>query len=223
MGIKIPGNSALFETSYGEEFPVEQFYVTLFEEVASMFENKETYSPSVLSYFYANGFSVSNSIDIEKTKHAHNVKLLVLVNKPKKIIILASLNDEKKDTLVTLSYYYDCTIGPIQIQLEFNEIRKHKKEKKKFNINLITSYHGQLETEEYDIVIPDMDLVLNYGEDFLKFHDKVVKRLNTDKDKGIIFLHGDPGTGKCVSGGTKITIRNKKTGEMCEKNIEDLM
>jgi SpoVK/Ycf46/Vps4 family AAA+-type ATPase len=37
---------------------------------------------------------------------------------------------------------------------------------------------------------------MNYGENFLKIHDTIVKRLNNSNDKGIILFHGDPGTGK---------------------------
>jgi ATP-dependent 26S proteasome regulatory subunit len=41
-----------------------------------------------------------------------------------------------------------------------------------------------------------MDLALNYGEEFLKVHNVIIDRLNKPNDKGIILLHGDPGTGK---------------------------
>jgi len=66
------------------------------------------------------------------------------------------------------------------------------------------------------------DLDLHYGENFKKFHTELFKKLKTDK-KGLVLLHGDPGTGKCVHGKTKAIIRNKKTGEIKEVNIEDLM
>ena len=39
-------------------------------------------------------------------------------------------------------------------------------------------------------------LELNYGSDFNKIHEVIVERLNKNNDKGIILLHGDPGTGK---------------------------
>jgi ATP-dependent 26S proteasome regulatory subunit len=41
-----------------------------------------------------------------------------------------------------------------------------------------------------------MDLELNYGSSFLKIHNTIEQRLNRNYDKGIILLHGDPGTGK---------------------------
>ena len=44
--------------------------------------------------------------------------------------------------------------------------------------------------------IPKTDLKLNYGKDFKKIHDTIVRRLNKDNDNGIVLLHGEPGTGK---------------------------
>lgn len=66
------------------------------------------------------------------------------------------------------------------------------------------------------------DLDLHYGEKFKHFHTELYKKLKGDK-KGLVLLHGEPGTGKCVHGKTKVTIRDKKTGEIKEINIEDLM
>ncbi|CAF1303973.1 unnamed protein product, partial [Didymodactylos carnosus] len=40
------------------------------------------------------------------------------------------------------------------------------------------------------------DLKLNYGEEFLKIHEKLIKTLKEPDSKGIAFLHGLPGTGK---------------------------
>ncbi len=36
----------------------------------------------------------------------------------------------------------------------------------------------------------------HYNDDFLPIHQEILKRLNTDLDKGIVLLHGKPGTGK---------------------------
>ena len=55
---------------------------------------------------------------------------------------------------------------------------------------------GHLDTEDYDLLVPPTDLELNYGSEFLKIHDVIIDRLNSEYDKGIILLHGDPGTGK---------------------------
>ena len=55
---------------------------------------------------------------------------------------------------------------------------------------------GHLDTEDYDLYSQPMDLILNYGVEFTKIHELIIERLNKPNDKGIILLHGDPGTGK---------------------------
>ncbi|CAF0949549.1 unnamed protein product [Adineta ricciae] len=40
------------------------------------------------------------------------------------------------------------------------------------------------------------DLALHYGKDFVSVHEKIIKNLNKKEDKGIVLLHGIPGSGK---------------------------
>lgn len=40
------------------------------------------------------------------------------------------------------------------------------------------------------------DLALHYGEDFINIHGKILKELNKKDGKGIVLLHGIPGSGK---------------------------
>jgi SpoVK/Ycf46/Vps4 family AAA+-type ATPase len=74
--------------------------------------------------------------------------------------------------------------------------KNYERIKKKANIQLVKSDMGHLDTEEYDLYVPPTDLELNYGSEFIKMHEVIVNRLNSNNDKGIILLHGDPGTGK---------------------------
>ncbi len=68
--------------------------------------------------------------------------------------------------------------------------------KKDFEINIITLQHGNLELKVLDIKPTQLDLDLYYNDDF-KDVDRVIReRLLTESDKGIILLHGLPGTGK---------------------------
>lgn len=71
-----------------------------------------------------------------------------------------------------------------------NEISKN-------SIGLISVDNGNLYVREFTIDkkvrIPDLDLY--YGEGFDEFNKKLIKRLTKD-DKGLVLLHGHPGTGK---------------------------
>jgi len=44
--------------------------------------------------------------------------------------------------------------------------------------------------------IPQLDLATNYNDDLLPVHEAIVKRLQKSDDKGLVILHGPPGTGK---------------------------
>jgi hypothetical protein len=64
------------------------------------------------------------------------------------------------------------------------------------------------------------DLDLHYGEGFTAFEQELFKKLKTD-NKGLILLHGEPGSGKCVDGSTMVTLRNKITGEIKNISIDE--
>ncbi|MFY0253334.1 AAA family ATPase [Chitinophaga sp. 30R24] len=73
---------------------------------------------------------------------------------------------------------------------------KEKQRREPHEINLITSGRKGLELKSLEIKRTKLDIGLFYEDDF-KAIDKVVQqRLKKDKDKGIVLLHGLPGTGK---------------------------
>jgi SpoVK/Ycf46/Vps4 family AAA+-type ATPase len=103
---------------------------------------------------------------------------------------------DKNSNSVNIEIIFDITQGDITTQIDFGVFKKYELEKKKANIQLVKSDMGHMDTEEYDLHVPPTNLELNYGSDFMKIHDVIVSRLNSNNDKGIILLHGDPGTGK---------------------------
>ena len=73
---------------------------------------------------------------------------------------------------------------------------KRKDRKKQFEINLITQESNSLELREVEINRTKINLPLFYEDDFLEI-DKIIKqRLRSRNDKGLVLLHGTPGTGK---------------------------
>lgn len=65
-----------------------------------------------------------------------------------------------------------------------------------FEINIITFSNGSLELKSLPIKPTALELDLYYNDDFLPVDALMRERLNTQNDKGIILLHGVPGTGK---------------------------
>ncbi len=195
MNVQYPQHYNLYETSYGNEAPVEQLYLIHFNTIPSKHSYRQTYSHEIIPYFKDHNFIELSRIELSSREMNSSERLFV--NYEKKLFIMFSHGKTtEKNPLLTLTFFYDIREGQLDEQMNFNEINKFAKNKKKANINLIKSDMGHLDTEEYDLAIPGIDLVLNYGKEFKNVHDIMVKRLNKPNDKGIILLHGEPGTGK---------------------------
>jgi len=63
-------------------------------------------------------------------------------------------------------------------------------------IGLLVNTTDGVTIEYAKITKPKLNIADNYNDDFLPIHDVILKRLRRDKDKGIVLLHGNPGTGK---------------------------
>ena len=63
-------------------------------------------------------------------------------------------------------------------------------------ISLLTSGECGFDTSRMEIAKPKLSITDNYNDDFLIIHKTITKRLNKNKDKGLVLLHGKPGTGK---------------------------
>ena len=74
-------------------------------------------------------------------------------------------------------------------------VYKLPEKKEDFEINIITSNNG-LELKRLDIKPIQLDMGLYYNDDFREVDETIRTRLNQQNDKGIVLLHGLPGTGK---------------------------
>lgn len=194
---KIPLNFPLYDSIYGSVFPEEQYYIILFDKIGSNYSSQELYSEDVIQYFIKKlGFEEDIRINSDREEGRSKNRQSLLINKDKRIIITTRLRQSKGDGIISFDILYDVSYGGIEEQLNFLEFNKFKKAATKSNIQIVKSEMSHLDTEEYDLVVPECDLELNYGKEFLRLHNTMVERLNTIGDKGIILFHGDPGTGK---------------------------
>ena len=91
------------------------------------------------------------------------------------------------------------------------EIRKFKQRKirKKPEIELLITAFDGLSTQSMKITRPRFSIEENYNDDFLPVHQMILKRLRKKNDKGLVLLHGKPGTGKTSYIRYLITSTNK--------------
>lgn len=80
--------------------------------------------------------------------------------------------------------------------IEFLKTFRERQRRKPLEINLIVRDGGRMELKSMEIKRTKLDLDLYYEDDFLATDELIRKRLNKKDDKGIVLLHGLPGTGK---------------------------
>ncbi|HMR81707.1 MAG TPA: AAA family ATPase [Niabella sp.] len=107
-----------------------------------------------------------------------------------------------KHCIVELDEYY-CEIlhngGQPELIEQVTRLLKRFQERNKrqpLEINLIVQKGSQLTLKEMEIKKTKLDLDLFYEDDFKQTHEVILRRLKHKKDKGIVLLHGLPGTGK---------------------------
>jgi len=88
--------------------------------------------------------------------------------------------------------------GMEKVDRIINEIRRFKKRKsnRKPRISLLMVTRNGIETQSLTITKPKLSIDDNYNHDFREIHQTVMKRLSRNNDKGLVLLHGKPGTGK---------------------------
>lgn len=63
-------------------------------------------------------------------------------------------------------------------------------------IHLIHKYNYGFDLKSYEVKDPECDIKKYYNDDFEEVDKKIITRLNEPNDKGLVLLHGKPGTGK---------------------------
>lgn len=74
-------------------------------------------------------------------------------------------------------------------------VKSEMSDRGKISLMVKDSYFG-LSTREFKLPDVEVDLAMQYNDNLIDFHDEVISVLNGKKKNGIIFLYGDPGTGK---------------------------
>lgn len=203
----------MYELIYDDDVPNSQFYIDYFKTLPSKRVIKGTFNNEVASFFIDMGFNVialndkvsvgDNDKPIVKLPNGisfaisdRNSKML-LKHEDKKMLAILTF------TVVKDEYYrgeidilYDINLGEFSSQLDIAPLKKITKEEAESNIKLIRNDNGYIDTEDFDLTVPKVDLNLNYGSEFLEKHNIILDSLNKLNNKGIVLLHGEAGTGK---------------------------
>ena len=86
-----------------------------------------------------------------------------------------------------------------KVEIVISQIKKFKKRRFRVNesfISLLVNTRMGIETKVMKINKPKLSINDNYNDDLQDIFPTIIKRLSKKDDKGIIILHGKPGTGK---------------------------
>jgi hypothetical protein len=93
-------------------------------------------------------------------------------------------------------YYAIALVEKISKLVDELVVFEEKIEVGDFYIYVISRVRSGFELKELNIQPTDLDISLYYNDDFKEVDEIILERLDNRKDKGIILLHGLPGTGK---------------------------
>ena len=96
----------------------------------------------------------------------------------------------------TINFTTDMESIVEDIAKEINEMTIYVENKS--SVYMVTLTKSGLELTSFDINVPDIDLALNYTDDWEEKHDYLISVLSRETKKGIALLHGLPGTGKSM-------------------------
>ncbi len=178
-----------FESNYIE---VKAFYVKEFNETPCISYIGDLDTGKAFSYIDAgNAGEVlaiyqRNFYNWQKNHQEFSKTIFKIENK-----ILIELGDDYAEILFNKKDYAFAN----SLVKEFSTYKAPRKEDD-FEINIITRTNSGLELKELSIKPTHLDVNLYYNDDFKAVHEIIKARLEKESDKGIILLHGLPGTGK---------------------------
>jgi hypothetical protein len=68
----------------------------------------------------------------------------------------------------------------------------------KSSVYMVVMDDGALDLKSFDINVPEIDIKMNYGDEWAIKHNHLIEALTVKPKKGIALLHGLPGTGKSM-------------------------
>ena len=208
----------LYTLDYADEFPFGPYFLEQFHELPSICDIEEPMKLELLNEVIASEYNLIWGIKKSQLKALFPISqvyekdgILLYISYKRKsaersrryqdFMMDDDDDDKKAETLETIMpYALGCRIYYCRDVLLDDFIKKSKKyiikDKNKSKVSLVVSTKSGLSTVSQTLKKVDLDIKSNYGEDFVKIHNKIVSKLNEDKSKGLVLLHGIPGTGK---------------------------
>lgn len=186
---KVIAADSIFQNSF---LDCKAYYMYVYQQVPCITWVDQVYTEKVLKHIrteYAEaitGIFQYSKYDRRKKKSVYNTTIILLKDN-----CLVELGGEYCEILHT-HQDYDMANELVREASRF----KRREKKRNFEINLIAKDNYGMELKSMEIKKTKLNLALYYEDDFLEIDRTIQQRLMKKDDKGIVLLHGLPGTGK---------------------------
>ena len=201
--------------TYSGTFDTELWYINIFNKVPCKHEHDIRHSDCPIDF---NDFNLKEILDLFKeVKFIRRYSYTLIDVKPDEVEREDEINPydldenyggaisfcaDNKCIMITASkvtIYYDQSEDFVFIRDLAKKIyemaKKEEPEEKKSKVGFIKCYNGDYYTDTYKLPEVDLDVHVNYNEDFYPIYEDVVDFLHEDKS-GLVLFYGESGTGK---------------------------
>ena len=187
-------NIRYYEGAYADEFPVGPYFRDKINAIPSTIRFDYAFDyQKILKYFTESLYlELITQYELTSDKNNGGVTQIFSAKQHQKFIIRVENVKDEKECWVSIYYVNKSSIEDLLIDI--NEFKNGISNRK---VGLIVKDEYGLTLQKFDISGKDkLNLEKNYNKGFKKISNKIVKKLSEKDAKGIILLHGKPGTGK---------------------------
>ena len=185
-----------YEGVYVDEFPTGPYFRDKFNTIPNTLRYDYSFNYHRLVEYLTTNHYLQEIATYEVTgnKNKNNAGTTKIFESKQHQQFLFRVENVKDEDEGWLSIYY---AKRSHIETILEGIEKFKSESNDRKVGLIVRDEFGLTLQKFDITTKeDLDLNKNYNKGFKEISKKIVNKLNEKNGKGIILLHGEPGTGK---------------------------
>ena len=183
-----------YEGSYADEFPVGPYFRDKFNTIPSSLRYDYAFKYDALIDYLTKSQYLEHLATYEIISNKNNDGTTQIFTSKQHQQFLVRVENTKEEKEGWLSIYYNNRNAVKNLIDEVNNFKNSDINKK---VGLIVKDEYGLTLQKFDINGGDkLNLSENYNTGFNEISKKIVTKLNEKDGKGIILLHGKPGTGK---------------------------
>tara|TARA_R100000900_G_scaffold131174_1_gene107367 strand:- start:1127 stop:2179 length:1053 start_codon:yes stop_codon:yes gene_type:complete len=183
-----------YEGAYADEFPIGPYFRDQFNVVPSSLRYDYSFNyKELISYLTKNQYLENlATYEIVSDKNNDGTTKIFSSKQHQKFLIRVENVKEEKEGWMSIYYTNRSTIDTLLV-----DVKKFRSDSSNKKVGLIVKDEYGLTLQKFDISSKDkLSIDKNYNKGFKKISKKIVNKLNEKDGKGIILLHGKPGTGK---------------------------